>query len=181
MNLQTLSQMINQKEVSQEMYNNALAILDEPMQENYTLQEYTALLYIIGAYQEVKGLSVYCGLRIEQALNKKMFKITKNDLSLNEYVNDFRLETNQKVDQVMKLIDRRFFNINLVILVVVLAVLIFLLQQNLILSISVGLISFALNYFVSLPRMKKKYMDAQMIELQSQLFESFKKFEEEIY
>lgn len=183
MNLQQLCEAVKNESISYEMYDSAIQLLANPKneEEQYTLEEYTTLLYILGAYKEVKGQSVYCGVRIDEVCNKNFYRISKENTVLSEKVEEFRHDTMKRVNQTLKLIDRRFININLIMTFVLYLVLMLFLRLNPILMLFVATISFLLNYFLVLPKTRKKYVANQMELMREDLFEEFRTFESNIY
>lgn len=183
MNLEQLCNAIETQSITSEMYSSAKSIIKSPRaeEETYTLREYTTLLYVLGAYKEIKDQSVYCGLRIEEVCSKSLYRIDKTETTLEPHVDQFRSDTQRRVKQVLKLIERRFISINLVLTVVLCVVLMFLLKQTILITVIIGLISFALNYFVVLPKTKTKFVATQMALMREALSEDLKEFEATIY
>ncbi len=183
MNLQELCEAVKTQEINYEMYDSALQALSNSKseEEQYTLEEYTSILYVLGAYKEVKGQSVYCGLRINEVMKKNLYRISKENPVLSEKVEAFRSQTMERVNKTLKLIDRRFVNINLIMTFILSLILMFLLRQNLLVTLFVSIGSFILNYFMVLPKTKKKYVANQMDMMREELFEEFRTFESNIY
>lgn len=183
MNLQELCQAVKNQEINYEMYDSALQALSNPKaeEEQYTLEEYTTLLYVLGAYKEVKGQSVYCGLRIDEVCKKNLYRISKENSQLSEKAEAFRSETMRRVDKTLKLIDRRFININLIMTFILYLILMFFLRMNIIVTSVVAIGSFILNYAMVLPKTKKKYVASQMDMMREDLFDEFRTFESNIY
>ncbi len=166
--------------ITSEMYHAALVLIKN-IQEEYTLQQYTSLLYVLGKYKDTKALTTYMGLRIDEAINKKMFKITKESYELDEKIVAYRDEIKLKVNTVMKVIEKRFINVNAVMALIVLLVLQFLVRTNIIVSVLITAMSFMFNMFTILPKSKKTFLSKQMQELRTQLSEDIQNFENEIY
>lgn len=181
MNLNELVEEVSKRnDITVEMYNSANALI-ENVEETYTLQQYTALLYVLGKYKEQKTVTTYCGLRILHAKNKFMHIVTKEDENLAESVQAFADETQKKVDNVTKLIDRRFMNINLVFYVLIAVFLKFFTKLNMFTVIGIASLSFMFSLVFILPKSKKRFIESQTFQLRNDLPEELRVFEENIY
>lgn len=182
MNLEQLVEEVKKSTViSPKMHNAAISLLKEP-KETYTLEEYATLMYVIGGYEEVKGLSAYTGVRIQDAMTNKIYRVEVTDAELDSKIIDFKDTIMQRVDAMNKTISKRFLNLNLIIIFIFFLIVIYLFKVNVVVALLIAAFSFVINYFLSLPKIKRNVLKNQMLALRNELeIQELKDFEEQLY
>lgn len=183
MNLEKLIEVVKTTpKITKEMYRSAVELLKE-QKEEYTLEEYATLLYVIGGYEEVQGLSVYTGVRINDAMQNKLYCVAvENDKVLDNKIIAFKDKMMQRVAVLNKAIEKRFLVLNIGMSFVLFLILVYLVKVNPLVAIIPTLVPFVINYFFTLPKMKRNVLKNQMLQLRDELkVEELKVFEDKIY